>query len=67
MVGGVLQHTVMPSFKEIRKAQQRDPRLKALFDYVTEVTELDQERVAGVKDNKTERTRKDQLHAVLCV
>ena len=61
-INGVLQHTVMPSFKEIRKAQQQDPRLKQVYDYVKTVTEMGTERVAGVKDNKEERVRKEMLH-----
>ena len=61
VIGGVLQHTVMPSFREIRYAQRNDPKLRVLYDYV-KMCEADTEFQPGTKpDNKELRMARDAI------
>jgi hypothetical protein len=60
-IGGVLQHTVMPSFREIRYAQRNDPKLAALYDYV-KMCAADLQYQPGTKpENKELRMARDAI------
>ena len=59
---GVLQHVTMPSFREIRFAQQKDTELKKLYEYV-EKYNADPNYEADTKPEfKKEQQIRDDLH-----
>ena len=62
-INGVLQHVTMPSFREVRDLQKRDPHLKLLYNYVkTSLSEQPDPAIRALKHSAEVELLKEGLH-----
>mgnify|MGYP001428475281 FL=1 len=61
--GAVLQHVVMPTFREVREAQRKDKAVRSVMDYLEALDILNDEDKPepGVKDDAAEKLRKKNV------